>query len=149
METKLFLPLILSTWRRNSLPSIPHRTIPTAPPPCPSTKPPPSLSPAPPTSVPHSLCHLPLVSLPSFLFLGEYDYTRSGNPTRDALQRQLAELDGGARAFCFTTGMAAISAVSRLAQAGDEVIGRALLFLHSKSLSFLPSLKIRISLCSK
>ena len=53
---------------------------------------------------------------------GDYDYTRSGNPTRDALQRQLAELDCGVRAFCFTTGMAAISAVSRLAQAGDEII---------------------------
>jgi hypothetical protein len=55
---------------------------------------------------------------------GDYDYTRSGNPTRDALQKQIAGLDGGARAFCFTTGMAALSAVTRLAQSGDEVIGK-------------------------
>ena len=59
---------------------------------------------------------------PSATTFGDYDYTRSGNPTRDALQRQLAMLDGGARAFCFTTGMAALTAVTRLVQSGDEVI---------------------------
>jgi len=59
---------------------------------------------------------------PSATEFGAYDYTRSGNPTRDALQRQLAQLDGGARAFCFTTGMAALSAVTRLVTSGDEVI---------------------------
>jgi len=55
---------------------------------------------------------------------GSYDYTRSGNPTRDALQLQIAQLEGvpGARAFCFTTGMAALTAVTRLLRAGDEVI---------------------------
>ena len=53
---------------------------------------------------------------------GAYDYTRSGNPTRDSLQRQIAGLDGGARAFCFSTGMAALSAVTRLVKSGDEVI---------------------------
>lgn len=59
---------------------------------------------------------------PSATEFGAYDYTRSGNPTRDALQRQIAQLDGGARAFCFTTGMAALSAVTRLVVCGDEVI---------------------------
>ena len=55
---------------------------------------------------------------------GDYDYTRSGNPTRDALQKQIAELEGveGARAFCFTTGMAALTAVTRIVAAGEEVI---------------------------
>ena len=55
---------------------------------------------------------------------GDYDYTRSGNPTRDALQKQIAELEGveGARAFCFTTGMAALTAVTRIVSAGEEVI---------------------------
>lgn len=55
---------------------------------------------------------------------GDYDYTRSGNPTRDALQRQIAGLEGvdGARAFCFTTGMAALTAVTRIVAAGEEVI---------------------------
>jgi cystathionine beta-lyase len=61
---------------------------------------------------------------PSATTFGEYDYTRSGNPTRDALQNQIAQLEGvsGARAFCFTTGMAALTAVTRLIQAGEEVI---------------------------
>lgn len=61
---------------------------------------------------------------PSATQFGEYDYTRSGNPTRDALQNQIASLEGveGARAFCFTTGMAALAAVTRIAQSGDEVI---------------------------
>lgn len=55
---------------------------------------------------------------------GDYDYTRSGNPTRDALQKQIAGLEGveGARAFCFTTGMAALTAVTRVVAAGEEVI---------------------------
>jgi len=55
---------------------------------------------------------------------GDYDYTRSGNPTRDALQKQVAQLEGvdGARAFCFTTGMAALTAVTRMVAAGEEVI---------------------------
>jgi cystathionine beta-lyase len=61
---------------------------------------------------------------PSANEFGSYDYTRSGNPTRDALQLQIAQLEGlpGARAFCFTTGMAALSAVTRLVKAGEEVI---------------------------
>jgi cystathionine beta-lyase len=61
---------------------------------------------------------------PSATMFGEYDYTRSGNPTRDALQNQIALLEGvpGAKAFCFTTGMAALSAVCRLAQYDDEII---------------------------
>lgn len=61
---------------------------------------------------------------PSAHDFGAYDYTRSGNPTRDALQLQIASLEGspGARAFCFTTGMAALTAVTRLVTAGDEVI---------------------------
>jgi len=59
---------------------------------------------------------------PSATQFGEYDYTRSGNPTRDALQKQLAELDGGARSFCFSTGMSALAAVTRLVQAGEEII---------------------------
>lgn len=61
---------------------------------------------------------------PSADEFGAYDYTRSGNPTRDQLQLQIAQLEGvpGARAFCFTTGMAALTAVTRLVKAGDEVI---------------------------
>ena len=55
---------------------------------------------------------------------GDYDYTRSGNPTRDALQNQIAILEGveGAKSFSFTTGMAAISTICKLVAAGEEVI---------------------------
>ena len=61
---------------------------------------------------------------PSATQFGEYDYTRSGNPTRDALQKQLAMLEGvpNAKAYCFTTGMAALAAVVRVVQAGEEII---------------------------
>ncbi len=53
---------------------------------------------------------------------GDYDYTRSGNPTRAVLETQLALLESGSRAFCFGTGLAAITAVTRLLQPGDEIL---------------------------
>lgn len=53
---------------------------------------------------------------------GEYDYSRSGNPTRTVLERQLATLENGTHASCFASGMAAISAVTRLLRAGDEIL---------------------------
>jgi len=59
---------------------------------------------------------------PSALEFGEYDYTRSGNPTRTLLEQQLAELEGGAYASVFTSGMAAITALTRICDRGDELI---------------------------
>ncbi|KAL2651989.1 hypothetical protein R1flu_020117 [Riccia fluitans] len=53
---------------------------------------------------------------------GAYDYTRSGNPTRDSLEKLLAKLDLAERAFCFTSGMAALTTVSQLCEAGDEIV---------------------------
>jgi cystathionine beta-lyase len=53
---------------------------------------------------------------------GEYDYSRSGNPTRTILERQLADLEGGAQASAFCSGMAAITALTRLLEGGDEII---------------------------
>lgn len=53
---------------------------------------------------------------------GRYDYTRSGNPTRTVLEEQLARLEGGSRAFAFTSGMAAITAVASLAEPGQEIL---------------------------
>jgi O-acetylhomoserine/O-acetylserine sulfhydrylase-like pyridoxal-dependent enzyme len=47
-----------------------------------------------------------------------YDYTRSGNPTRALLERNMAELEGGVAALAFVTGMAAINAAVRLVGAG-------------------------------
>jgi cystathionine gamma-lyase/cystathionine beta-lyase/cystathionine gamma-lyase/homocysteine desulfhydrase len=57
--------------------------------------------------------------------LGEgwpYDYARVVNPTRSALERQLAALEGGREARCFASGMSAISAVMGLLRAGDHVV---------------------------
>jgi cystathionine gamma-lyase len=53
---------------------------------------------------------------------GEFDYSRSGNPTRKALETCLAELEGGTRAFAFATGMAAESTVMMQYSAGDQVL---------------------------
>lgn len=53
---------------------------------------------------------------------GDYDYSRSGNPTRAVLESQIAQLEGGRRAFCFASGMAAITAVTRLLHPGDEIL---------------------------
>lgn len=59
---------------------------------------------------------------PSATENGPYDYTRSGNPTRDSLEDLLAKLEGADRAFCFTSGMAALSAVTHLVEAGQEIV---------------------------
>ncbi|CAH8384146.1 unnamed protein product [Eruca vesicaria subsp. sativa] len=59
---------------------------------------------------------------PSAIVNGPYDYTRSGNPTRDALESLLAKLDKADKAFCFTTGMAALTAVTHLLKTGEEIV---------------------------
>jgi cysteine-S-conjugate beta-lyase len=53
---------------------------------------------------------------------GPYDYSRSGNPTRTVLEEQLAALENGTRGFCFSSGMAAISTITRLLSTGDEIV---------------------------
>lgn len=52
----------------------------------------------------------------------EYDYSRSGNPTRQALEDYIAVLEGGSRGFAFASGMAAISTTFMLFSAGDHLI---------------------------
>ena len=55
-------------------------------------------------------------------FVDEYDYSRSGNPTRAALERALADLEGG-MASAFSSGMAAEHAlITAVAAAGDHVV---------------------------
>lgn len=51
-----------------------------------------------------------------------YEYSRTGNPTREALEALIAELEGGVAGFAFASGMAAISAVLTLFHSGDKVI---------------------------
>ncbi|HEY4391249.1 MAG TPA: aminotransferase class V-fold PLP-dependent enzyme [Paenibacillus sp.] len=52
----------------------------------------------------------------------EYDYSRSGNPTRQALEDYIAVLEGGVKGFAFASGMAAISTTFMLFSAGDHLI---------------------------
>jgi len=66
-----------------------------------------------------------LTSTFAFSGLGEkrkYDYTRSGNPTRDLLADALAVLEGGAGAIVTATGMAAITVVGHLLPAGSRIV---------------------------
>jgi cystathionine gamma-synthase/cystathionine gamma-lyase len=51
-----------------------------------------------------------------------FDYSRSGNPTRLALERQLADLEGARFACAFGSGMAAAAGVAALLRAGDHII---------------------------
>ncbi len=53
---------------------------------------------------------------------GRYDYTRSGNPTRDLLAEALAELEGGAGAVITASGLAAITLLTLLLREGDEMV---------------------------
>ncbi len=51
-----------------------------------------------------------------------YDYSRAGNPTRTALEMNLAALEGGKHCAAFSSGMGAIDAVVKLLKAGDHVV---------------------------
>jgi cysteine-S-conjugate beta-lyase len=53
---------------------------------------------------------------------GRFDYSRSGNPTREALEDAIARLEGGYAGFAFSSGMAAISSVLCLLSNGDEIL---------------------------
>ena len=69
----------------------------------------------------------PLHLSANFAFAGfnekrQYDYTRSGNPTRDALAEALASLEGGAGAVVTSSGMAALTLLCQLLEPGDTLI---------------------------
>lgn len=69
----------------------------------------------------------PLYLSSNFAFAGygekrEYDYTRSGNPTRDALADALTELEGGAGAVVTSSGMAALTLLTSLLKPGDLLV---------------------------
>ncbi|MGH7601661.1 MAG: trans-sulfuration enzyme family protein, partial [bacterium] len=51
-----------------------------------------------------------------------YDYSRTSNPTRKALEENLAALEGGVSAFAVATGMAAITAALHLFKSGDHIV---------------------------
>ena len=51
-----------------------------------------------------------------------YEYSRTGNPTRKALEENIASLENGKHGLCFGSGLAAIDAIVKLLSPGDEVI---------------------------
>ena len=59
---------------------------------------------------------------PTATEFGEFDYTRSGNPTRTLLEQQLADLEDGAHACAFASGMAALTSLTRIVRPGEEIV---------------------------
>src|SRR5881296_1710442 len=57
-----------------------------------------------------------------------YEYSRSGNPTRAALETCLAALEGGERGLAFASGLAASTAIFAQLKPGDEVVAAADLY---------------------
>lgn len=51
-----------------------------------------------------------------------YEYSRTGNPTRESLEKLISDLEGGDRGFAFASGLAALSTVIMLFKTGDHVI---------------------------
>src|SRR5215207_5555643 len=51
-----------------------------------------------------------------------FEYGRTQNPTRIALERNIAAIEGGRAGFAFASGMAAIGAIATLLQSGDHVV---------------------------
>lgn len=78
---------------------------------------------------------------PSLNDMGEYDYTRSGNPTRTHLQNHLARIMKAKHTFAVTSGMGCLDVITKILKPGDEVIAgddlyggtqRLLTYMHNK-----------------
>jgi cystathionine beta-lyase len=54
--------------------------------------------------------------------VGDYEYSRASNPTRQALEDALASIENGARGLAFSSGLAATDCLLRMLKAGDEII---------------------------
>jgi len=70
---------------------------------------------------------VPIYQTSTYKFIGleenkGYDYSRAGNPTRAALEKLIAEMEGGIAGYAFASGMAAITAVLMLFKSGDKVL---------------------------
>ena len=81
------------------------------------------------TDTQHGAVVPPLHLTSTFAFRGfgekrKYDYTRSGNPTRDVLAEALADLEGGAGAVVTASGMAAVTLVAQLFRPGAAASSR-------------------------
>ncbi|KAI7903797.1 cystathionine beta-lyase [Cokeromyces recurvatus] len=92
---------------------------------------------------PHNASSIPIYQTATFKqkganASGEYDYSRSGNPTRTHVENHLAKLMGAERALVVTSGMGALDVITRLVRAGEEIIaGDDLYGGTNRLLSFL------------
>jgi cystathionine beta-lyase len=59
---------------------------------------------------------------------GQYDYARSGNPSREQVEEAIALLEGGVRGFAYASGMSAIGSALSLLKSGDHLIASADLY---------------------
>ncbi|MCK4509240.1 MAG: aminotransferase class V-fold PLP-dependent enzyme, partial [Desulfuromonadales bacterium] len=59
---------------------------------------------------------------------GEYDYARSGNPSREQVEEAIALLEGGVRGFAYASGMTAIGSALSLLKSGDHLVASADLY---------------------
>lgn len=69
-----------------------------------------------------SICQTSTFVFEDYQKPGEYDYSRTGNPTRNALEDAVASLEGGNRGFAFSSGMAAVSTAVHLLKEGDHAV---------------------------
>jgi len=65
-------------------------------------------------------------------YVGNFSYSRSGNPTWEVLEKVCAELDGGADAQCFASGMAAVCAFFETVNAGEHVVAPQIMYHGSQ-----------------
>ena len=68
------------------------------------------------------ICQASTFRQESFDRFGTYDYSRSGNPTREALEDAVAQLENGTHGYAFASGMAAISSALLLFSPGDHLV---------------------------
>ncbi|KAM0752517.1 cystathionine beta-l [Meredithblackwellia eburnea MCA 4105] len=71
----------------------------------------------------HGSSSVPIYQTATFKGMGgQYDYTRSGNPTRSHLEHHIAKISSARHAFAVTSGMGALDVIFRLLKPGDEII---------------------------
>jgi cystathionine gamma-synthase len=69
---------------------------------------------------------------PQYDHIGNYSYSRSDNPSWEVLEKVCAELDGGAEAKCFASGMAAVCAFFETVNAGEHVVAPRIMYHGSQ-----------------
>ena len=68
----------------------------------------------------------------NYRHVGDYSYSRSGNPSWQVLEQVCADLDGGAASLCFASGMAAVCAVLETVNSGEHVVAPRIMYHGSQ-----------------